>query len=66
MKYESNKNKFIEEKTVMDEIRESLIGVKEAKKLKELDLTKKIPAKQEYEFLMKCDNSGYLIYYKKI
>lgn len=62
----SENNKFKEEKTVMDEIKESMVGVKEARKLKELNLIRKIPAKQEYEILMKCDNSGYLIYYKKI
>ena len=49
-----------EEKTIMDELKESIVG-----KNNNDNLINKIPSKQEYEILMNCDQSDYIIYYKK-
>ena len=49
-----------EEKTIMDELKESIVG-----KDNNDNLINKIPSKQEYEILMNCDQSDYIIYYKK-
>ena len=57
-----------EEKTIMDELRESIVGKENAENETHQDennLIDNIPSKQEYEILMNCDQSDYIIYYKK-
>ena len=57
-----------EEKTIMDELRESIVGKENAENVTHQDennLIDNIPSKQEYEILMNCDQSDYIIYYKK-
>jgi hypothetical protein len=57
-----------EEKTIMDELRESIVGKENAENKTHQDennLIDNIPSKQEYEILMNCDQSDYIIYYKK-
>lgn len=57
-----------EEKTIMDELRESIVGkenTENATHQDENNLIDNIPSKQEYEILMNCDQSDYIIYYKK-
>ena len=57
-----------EEKTIMDELKESIVGKENAENVTHQDennLIDNIPSKQEYEILMNCDQSDYIIYYKK-
>ena len=57
-----------EEKTIMDELKESIVGKENAENETHQDennLIDNIPSKQEYEILMNCDQSDYIIYYKK-
>ena len=59
-KDESNSFPKEENKTIMDELKECISGKENSE-----NLIANIPSKQEYEILMNCDQSDYIIYYKK-
>lgn len=66
MSNKTNKNENSDNnKTIMDEIIDSFFEENEIDELLKESIIYQIPSKQEYEILMNCDESDYIIYYKK-
>ena len=69
--YHNGLMEYNEDKNIIDEIIESLgvENLEDIKNIKELDVAKSNSMvdkpKEEYEIVMNCDDSNYIIYYKK-